>query len=555
MKTGGNIVVDSLAAAGVTAVFAVHGVQIDPIFQACADTSGTSAPVALVDVRHEASAGFAAEAYARVNSTVGAVAVCPGPGFTNVLTSIANARVDRTPVVYVVGSTPATTQETNGLQVGLDHVAIVAPVAKWACRVATGANLGRIVVQAIRIATTAPRGPVLLDIPADILATAAVENIAGAQAVSTIWAGIGADDVQHCLDLLAAAERPVLAIGYSPTRAGRAAVVAFVARTGIPCFAEYGAIGTLADDDSAYGGTLYQLGRLPADTRPDVVLAIGVRFGFDTPGLRDGGVGWGTKVLHIDSDPAEIGRFAPPAHGIVADPDRALDALATAAAGRSWNVTTTWPDAVRDARAQTRSELDDIAPTDGERLHPYAAARAVSDAAAASDAVLIGDGAVCKHWLHDALRLPLGAIYLTHGRFGCMGTGFGMAVGAAFAAPGRPVLCATGDGAAGFAIGEFETMIRHQLPVTVVVFNNARWGASQGFQLRPDGPKRIVGTTLSDAGYHDVMKAFGGRGVRVNTIDALHAELADALARPTPTCINVNTNSVGLAPEIPQLNS
>ena len=113
--------------------------------------------------------------------------------------------------------------------------------------------------------------------------------------------------------------------------------------------------------------------------------------------------------------------------------------------------------------------------SDGERLHPYAASRVVSDAVAANGATLIGDGAVCKHWLHDALRLPADAVYLTHGRFGCMGMGLGLSIGSAITIPGRPVVCVIGDGAVGFSIGEFEAMVRHRLPITIVVLNKARW--------------------------------------------------------------------------------
>jgi acetolactate synthase-1/2/3 large subunit len=219
-----------------------------------------------------------------------------------------------------------------------------------------------------------------------------------------------------------------------------------------------------------------------------------------------------------------------------------------------WKVDPDWRAAVRASLAATRSELDAIETSDGERLHPYAAARVASDVAARRDAIVIGDGAICKHWLHDALRLPAGAQYFTHSRLGCMGMGFGAAMGAAKAAPGRSVVCITGDGAAGFAIGEFEAMVRHDLPIVVVVMNNARWGASQGFQMRPDGRHRAVGTTLSDASYHEVMVAFGGRGARVDTLDGLTHALDDAFNSRVATCINVSTNNVGLAPEIPQLN-
>lgn len=165
---GGHTVVAALQAAGVDAVFAIHGVQIDPIFQACLDVG-----VRLVDVRHEASAGFAAEAYARAGRGLGVVAVCPGPGFTNVLTSIANASLDRTPAVYLVSSNPPAQFDSNGLQTGIDHVALAAPLAKWGVSVTAAADLPAAIARAVAEATAPPRGPVVLDIASDVLAAPA----------------------------------------------------------------------------------------------------------------------------------------------------------------------------------------------------------------------------------------------------------------------------------------------------------------------------------------------------------------------------------------------
>jgi acetolactate synthase I/II/III large subunit len=546
-QTGGHAVVEALRRCGTTAIFAIHGVQIEPIFQACLDLD-----VELVDVRHEASAGFAAEAYARVGGGLGAAAVCPGPGMTNVLTSIANARVDRTPVIYIVGSTPGSTLESNGLQVGLDHVALAAPVTKWACRIHSADHLDRLVAQAIRVAMTVPQGPVLLDIPADVLAGPRPAPIECATLVEP--AAPSAQTIDTCLDALGSAARPAILLGHTLSGPARLAAAQLVASTGIPCFAGYGALGTVADDDERHGGTLYQLARLPVDQRPDVAVAIGVQFGFDTPGLRDGGVQWGTALLHIDGDPAEIARFGAARLGAVADPDTALAALAVASRTRRWNVSPGWRASVRNALDSGRAELDAIPVSDGSRLHPYAAARVATGLATEHGAVIVGDGAVCKHWLHDALRLPAGGRYLTHGRLGCMGMGLGLAIGACYASGRRPVVCVTGDGALGFSIGEFEAIVRHRLPIVTVVMNNARWGASQGFQLRPGGPGRVVGTTLSDADYHDVMVAFGGQGRRVNTIEDLRSALEGALRSGGPACINVSTYDAGRPPELQHLS-
>ncbi len=337
--SGGHVVVDALRKAGATALFAIHGVQIEPIFQACADLD-----VALVDVRHEGSAGFAAEAFSRLTGTIGAAAVCPGPGLTNVLTSMTNAMLDRNAVVYIVGSTPESTLETNGLQVGIDHVALASPISKWAVKVHSVDQLGRIVAQAIRIATTAPRGPVLLDIPADVLDA---EAPVAATPVAVASATPSSDAVDTVLERLAHAERPVVLIGGAPSDSARAAINELLDVSGMPSFADYGAIGTIGDDDDRYGGTLYQFGRLPAGSRPDVALALGVRFGFDTPGVRDGGAAFGTTILQIDGDPAEISRFAPVEVGVIADPEATIGALAARCREHVWKVDPDWRAAVR----------------------------------------------------------------------------------------------------------------------------------------------------------------------------------------------------------------
>jgi acetolactate synthase-1/2/3 large subunit len=547
--TGATFTVDALRGAGAGAVFAIHGVQIDPIFQACLDLG-----VRLVDVRHEASAGYAAEAAARTGDGLGVVAVCPGPGFTNVLTSVTNAGLDRTPVVYLVGSNPADQFESRGLQTGIDHAALARPISKWTATVTERHQLGEAVATAIFMATTAPRGPVVLDLAADVLAgdyQPAPRPEVGAPAVGD--PDLAATDAG--LALLAAADRPAVLLGERPGRAAAGALGRLLDATGMPCFANYGAIGLLDDGDEHWGGTLFQLGRLPDGSRPDAVLAVGVTLGFETPGLRDGGTAWGAELVRVDADAAEIDRLGAPRVGIVADPDAALVTLAERCDGHGWPDRGAWRATVRRALASTRAGLAKLDPSDGTRLHPFAAATAAVEAAVAHGAVLVGDGAVCKHWLHDALQLPAGSQYLTHGRLGCMGTGLGTSIGAAVAT-GRPVVCVTGDGALGFAVGELEAVVRHGLGVVVVVVNNARWGASMGYQLRNGGPDRVIGTALSDADYHEVMRSFGGEGARVDTLDGLRSALDAALGSGRPSCINVSAhNDGGPAPELPLLMS
>src|ERR1700691_6606092 len=162
--TGGELVVRTLMKAGVTNFFGRHGAHLETIFQACLNHH-----IPITDTRHEVAAGHAAEGYARATRSLGVAIVTAGPGFTNVITSIANAFLDRTPVLFITGSSGLGDAETNTLQSGLDQVAVATPITKWAHRITVTQQIPRLVAQAIRMATSGPMGPVLLDIPADVL--------------------------------------------------------------------------------------------------------------------------------------------------------------------------------------------------------------------------------------------------------------------------------------------------------------------------------------------------------------------------------------------------
>src|SRR5262245_59084450 len=168
--TGGELVVRTLLGANVRHVFGLHGAHLETIFQSLARHG-----VPIIDTRHEVAAGHAAEGYARAARTLGVAMVTAGPGFTNAVTSMANAYLDRTPVLYLSGSAALRDAETNTLQAGIDQVAIARPVMKWAHQITTPTQIPRLVAQAVRLATSGPTGPVLLDLPMDVL-TAAVDD-------------------------------------------------------------------------------------------------------------------------------------------------------------------------------------------------------------------------------------------------------------------------------------------------------------------------------------------------------------------------------------------
>jgi acetolactate synthase-1/2/3 large subunit len=546
--TGGELVVRTLLAANVRHVFGLHGAHLETLFQSLARHG-----VPIIDTRHEVAAGHAAEGYARAARTLGVAMVTAGPGFTNAVTSMANAYLDRTPVLYLSGSAALRDAETNTLQAGIDQVAIARPLMKWAHQITTPAQIPRLVAQAVRLATSGPTGPVLLDLPMDVL-TAAVDEGTVRIPQNVVLDSPAAPServIEHALDLLVAAKRPIVMVGPGAWQSDAGAELrAFVEHAGIPVYSDFQAHGLLPSGHPLYGGTYHKLSDLTApDARPDVVLALGVRFGLFTMGVSDRLVPSGAKLIHVEIDPKEIGRLRDAHLPIVADSRETLRALNARATERRWPDLSGWQQTVQDAKAARRKRFSEWLARTAPPIHPYQVVAAIADHLP-EDAIVVGDGAESYHWLNETIRQARPGSYITHGFLGAVGFGLGLALGAQVAHSNRPVLCLAGDGAIGFTIAEFDTMTRHGLPIVVLIMNNRSWAASQHFQEIVSGRDHVLGTRLGDARYHDVARAFGAQGVHVTRVEELAPAIQAAFASRKPTCINVEIDLAPIPPEI-----
>lgn len=560
--TGGELVVRTLLAAKVRHVFGLHGAHLETIFQSLA-----SHGIPIIDTRHEVAAGHAAEGYARATRELGVAMVTAGPGFTNVITSLANAYLDRTPVLYLSGSAALRDAESNTLQAGIDQVAIARPITKWAHQITTPLQIPRLVAQAIRMATSAPTGPVLLDLPMDVL-TAQIDEDAvptRANVVLDSPAAPTSASVTSAMELLLNAKRPIVMVGPGAWQADSGEELRrFVERAGIPVFSDFQAHGLLPSSHALWGGTYHKLSELTAsDARPDVVLALGVRFGLFTMGVSDRLVPSSAKLIHVEADAKEIGRLRDAHVPIVADSREMLKALnermgadaARGAGGAGSRTEVRWPDfsawqkTIREAKAARLARHREQYPRTSTPIHPYQAVTAIADALP-PDTIVIGDGAESYHWFNEVVRQERPGSYITHGFLGAVGFGLGLSLGAQVAHPKRPVLCLVGDGAVGFTIAEFDTMVRHGLPIVVVVMNNRSWAASQHFQEIVSGSGKVLGTRLGEARYHEVAKAFGANGIHITQLDDLCTAVKGAFASGKPTCINVEIDVAPIPPEI-----
>jgi acetolactate synthase-1/2/3 large subunit len=548
LVTGGELVVRTLKQANVAHVFGLHGAHLETMFQSCQQHG-----IPIIDTRHEVAAGHAAEGYARATRGLGVAMITAGPGFTNVITSLANAYLDRTPVLYLAGSAALRDAETNTLQAGIDQVAVARPISKWAHQIGTVQQIPRLVAQAVRLATSAPTGPVLLDLPMDVL-TATVEE-GSVRIPETIVVDAPPAPNPQALDaaaaLLAGAKRPVILVGPGAWQADAGEDLRrFVERARIPVFSDFQSHGLLPSDHPCYGGTYHKMADLSAsDARPDVVLALGVRFGLFTMGTSDRLVPAAAKLIHVEMDPKEIGRLRDVAVPVVADSREMLRALDAHTRSTRWPDWSGWIRAIQDAKVARRQRASEHLRRTAPPIHPYQVVVALAENLP-PDCTVVGDGAETYHWLNEVIHQKRAGSYITHGFLGAVGFGLGLSLGAQIAQPKRPVLCLAGDGAIGFTIAEFDTMARHALPIVVVIMNNRSWGASQHFQEMVSGRDKVIGTRLGGAKYHEVAAAFGARGVHVTEIASLGPAIREAFASGKPTCINVEVDIAPFPPEL-----
>ncbi|MCW5760064.1 MAG: thiamine pyrophosphate-binding protein, partial [Phenylobacterium sp.] len=277
-RAAGELAAAALAGLGVTEVFALHGSHLDPLYLACEEFG-----IRLTDTRHEAAAGHAADAYARAsNGKLGVCAVTAGPGFTNCLTAMANAYLDRIPTLFIAGAAPMREAEGNTLQGGFDAVAMARPITKWAHRVGEPDRIVEFVRRAGEIALAGPPGPVFLEIPIDVMfwpTEQAVPNI-------STWKrptppGPTPEAVDAVLAMFRKAERPVIIAGGGAVLSNAGERLRQLAElVGAPVIASQKALGALADDHPYYAGAAAGLAAAAGAGQPaDAVLLVGARMG------------------------------------------------------------------------------------------------------------------------------------------------------------------------------------------------------------------------------------------------------------------------------------
>lgn len=510
--------------AGARAAFTLSGAHVFPVYDAALHTEPQ---LRLIDVRHEASAVFAAEAVGKLTRVPGFAVVTAGPGVTNALSPITQAHFSGAPLVVLGGRAAQLTWGRGSLQ-ELDQPPLFATVTKAAWTISQRERAGTDVARAFALAAAAHRGPVFVDIPLDVVFAPRgdqsawepepVDRTPDPEALAGIAAAIGA------------AQRPVLVVGSDVWADGaEAAALAFAEELGVPVVTNGMGRGVVPRGHPL----LATRARRAAFGRCDLAIVAGTPLDFRL-GYGTFGPAGAARVVHLADSASQVSTHKVLAGSAYGNLGMILDGLRAAVRPGDW---ADWTGRLQEESAAVAGGEARLLAADGDPIHParvYGELLPLLD----EDAVVIGDGGDFVSWAGKLIEPARPGGWLDPGPFGCLGAGLGAAIGARVARPDAQVVLLLGDGAAGMSLLDVDTLVRHRLPVVIVVGNNSAWGLEKHPMRRLYGYDAVTDLAPGTA-YDEVVRALGGAGETVTRPGKLRAALRRAFASGVPYLVNV----------------
>lgn len=524
---GGRLVAKVLKQEGVEYLFALSGGHIDSIFQGCLDEG-----IRVIDTRHEQAAVFMAEGWACVTGKPGIAAVTAGPGVTNAVTGLWNALGRAAPVIVFGGRSPLKEFEWGSLQ-DMDSLSLAQTVTKWARAGYETKRIAEYVSMAFRQALSGRPGPAYLEFPQDVLEAKVKEEEVTLPTKYRPTARPQGDPalIKEAVDLLLKAERPLISAGSGVwwSQATKE-LQEFMELTKIPVSAGHGII---SDDHPLSIG-----GRGFGNQQADVILLLGARLDFRRGFGRPPAFSESNKWIQVDIEPTEVGRNRPIDIGIIGDAKAVLRQMIEEARDRCrGRMELPWVEQCRQEYKNQQEMFEALMNSDSVPVHPARMCKEIRDFID-RDATIIVDGGEISGWGFMSLRCYEAGHFLSVVPTGTLGIGPSYAMAARLARPDKQVLLLSGDGSFGLNAMEFDTMVRHNLPIVSVVSNDGGWGMIVRLQ-QFKGPDRVVGTKLGFVRYDKVVEGLGGYGEAVEKPEDIRPALERAFASGLPACVNV----------------
>ena len=520
-----------LRAHGVTKLFTLSGGHLFSIYDGCREEG-----IDIVDVRHEQSAVFAAEGWAKATRQPGVCALTAGPGVTNGMSGLASALMNGSPLLALGGRAPAMRWGMGSLQ-EIDHVPFVAPLTKLARTAGSTAEIPALVDEALRLTLEPPSGPTFVDFPLDqVFMESGVDADAPASLPDpTALPAPDADALDRAAELLCGASRPVVMAGTGLYWAhGEHELNALCEELQVPVFLNGLARGCVTAEHPMFFSRARGAGLKGADVALVVGVPMDFRLGFGAS------FGEETKLVVIGSSAPEREHPREVEAELYGSVAGSLAALRTAAGGGAAGSRSAWAASLREIENEKRAAEQKDLSDPRAPLHPmrvYGELARVLD----RDAVVIGDGGDFVSFAGRMIESNEPGCWMDPGPYGCLGAGPGAALAAKLAHPDRQVCLLLGDGAFGFAGMEFDTFVRHGLPVVGVMGNNGIW-ALEKHPMELLYGYSVAADLQPGCRYDELVRALGGHGELVSSPDELRPALERAFACGKPALVNVLTD-------------
>lgn len=525
--TGAQLIVHLLERQGITTVAGIPGGTVLPLY----DALSQSTQIRHVLARHEQGAGFIAQGMARTQGKPAVCMACSGPGATNLVTAIADARLDSIPLICITGQVPSSMIGTDAFQ-EVDTYGISIPITKHNYLVRDIAELPQVISDAFRIAQSGRPGPVWIDIPKDVQ-TAEIEiDVLPEPGERAPAPEFSAESVRDAAAMINAAKRPVLYLGGGAINAADE-IRQFAEKANLPTTMTLMALGMLPKAHPLSLGMLGMHGARSTNyilQEADLLIVMGARFDDRAIGKTEQFCP-NAKIIHVDIDRAELGKIKQPHVAIQGD---VADVLAQLIPQTDATDRADW----RQMVADLQREFPRAIPTEGDPLSHYGLINAVA-ACVDDSAIITTDVGQHQMWTAQAYPLNRPRQWLTSGGLGTMGFGLPAAVGAALANPDRKVICFSGDGSLMMNIQEMATAAENQLDVKIILMNNEALGLVHQQQSLFYKQGVFAATYPGMINFMQIAAGFGLYTCDLNAEEDAHAALQAAISHPGPALIHV----------------
>ncbi|TCL57447.1 acetolactate synthase large subunit [Hydrogenispora ethanolica] len=527
-NTGAEILLQCLQREGVEVIFGYPGGAVIPIYDALYDYPG----IRNILVRHEQGAVHAADGYARSTGKIGVCLATSGPGATNLVTGIANAYMDSVPLVAITGQVATFLLGRDSFQES-DITGITLPITKHNYLVRDVKELPRVIKEAFHIASTGRPGPVLIDLAKDVTTTKAKPEFPETidlPGYKPNYVG-NARQVKEAAEALAAAERPLLYVGGGAVISGAQAELLKLAElTETPVTTTLMGMTAFPSAHPLALGMIGMHGTAAANfaaTEADLLIAVGARFDDRVTGRLDA-FAPRAKVVHIDIDPAEIGKNIPVDIPIVGDCRMVLEMLTARLTARRHGP---WLERIRGWQEQYPLRYE---PTG---LKPQQVIETISQLTG-GEAIICTEVGQHQMWTAQFYRFTRPRSFVTSGGLGTMGFGFPAALGAQIGNPDRLVIDIAGDGSFQMNIQELGTAVASQIPVKVVILNNFYLGMVRQWQEFFQNRRYSATVLESNPDFVKIAEAYGAKGFLIDAPGQLRATLEEAFRTAGPVVVD-----------------